>query len=520
LRNSCNERLRTYPMTTPPQSHSRGLVRNTGWNLLGAALPLPVALFCIPLLVTALGVDRFGVLGLAWVVMGYFGMFDFGLGVSTTRLVAQGKDSHNLRTLMLNSLLLHAVLGLLGGAAFAALTPWLATRAFEVPPELIGETTLALYWLAASVPAIVISAALRGMLEGLHRFDIVNLVRIPAGIFNFAGPVIALQFTDGLPAAVAVIAVARFLVVLAYAAACLHLLPAKTGESRIEGALLLSLASYGGWLTVSGFVNPLIIITDRFVVAAAVSVAAVAYYVTPYEVITKTWIISGSVLGALFPVLSAAAANNPAALRGICRQTEVVLLCLAAPVVAVFLCASDLLLELWLGPAFRYQSTVVAQLLAIGILFNVVAQVPLTALNAAGRADLTAKIAVAELPVYVTAIWFGAHNFGINGVAALWALRAVVDAVLLFGIAHLALPPGNARGSHGLNAANILTLCAFLLTCWITAVLLPEQWLLRAIIGGGLLLALAAWQWRRVLNADDRKAMLALWYRFAGKSSL
>ncbi|MDP2399331.1 MAG: oligosaccharide flippase family protein [Burkholderiales bacterium] len=506
-------------MTAPIHSPSHGLARNAGWNLLGAALPLPVALLCIPLLVAALGVDRFGVLGLAWVVMGYFGMFDFGLGQSTTRLVAQRKASQDLRTLMLNSLLLHAALGLLGGAAFAALVPWLATRAFEVPPELVGETTHALYWLAASVPAIVISAALRGMLEGLHRFDIVNLVRIPAGIVNFAGPVIALQFADGLPAAVAVIAVARFVVVLAYAAACLRLLPAKTGTTRIEGALLRRLASYGGWLTVSNFVNPLIIVTDRFVVAAAVSVAAVAYYVTPYEVITKTWIISASVLGALFPVLSAAAADKPAALRGICRQAETVLLCLAAPVVAVLLAGSDLLLELWLGTSFREQSTVVAQLLAIGILVNVVAQVPLTALNASGRADLSAKIAAVELPLYVVAIWYGAHAWGINGVAAVWALRAAIDAVLLSAAAHATLPPGDAGAPRGLTAVNLLLLGGFLLAFWLIGMLLPGSWLLRAMLVGTLLAALLVWEWHRVLNADDRKTILALYARLAGKSA-
>ncbi len=497
---------------------SVNVTRNAGWNLLGAALPLPVALLCIPLLVAALGVDRFGVLGLAWVVMGYFGMFDFGLGQSTTRLVAQGGESQDLRTLMLNSLLLHAALGLLGGAVFAALVPWLATRTFEVPPELVGETTHALYWLAASVPAIVISAALRGMLEGLHRFDIVNLVRIPAGIINFAGPVIALQFTEGLPATVAVIAVARFLMVLAYAAACLRLMPAKTGRIRIDGALLRRLASYGGWLTVSNFVNPLIIVTDRFVVAAAVSVAAVAYYVTPYEVITKTWIISASVLGALFPVLSAAAADNPAALRGICRQAEVVLLCLAAPVVAVFLAGSDLLLELWLGTSFRDQSTVVAQLLAVGILINVVAQVPLTALNASGRADLSAKIAVVELPLYVAAIWYGAHAWGINGVAAIWAVRAAIDAALLFWATHSTLPPGGSGTPRGLNAARLLVLCGFLLTFWLLGMMLPHEWLLRAVLASLLLAALLAWEWHRVLNADDRKTMLALYARLAGKS--
>lgn len=494
------------------------VTRNAGWNLLGAALPLPVALFCIPLLVAALGVDRFGVLGLAWVVMGYFGMFDFGLGQSTTRLVAQGKESQDLRLLMFNSLLLHAALGLLGGAAFAVLTPWLATRAFEVPPALVSETTLALYWLAASVPAIVISAALRGMLEGLYRFDIVNLVRIPAGIVNFAGPVIALQFADGLPAAVAVIAVARILATLAYATACLHLLPASTGRTRIEGTLLRRLASYGGWLTVSNFVNPLIIVTDRFVVAAAVSVAAVAYYVTPYEVITKTWIISASVLGALFPVLSAAATNNPTALRSICRQAETVLLCLAAPIVAVFLAGSDLLLELWLGASFRDQSTVVAQLLAAGILVNVAAQVPLTALNAAGRADLSAKIAALQLPLYITAIWYGAHVWGINGIAAVWTLRAMIDAALLFGAAHSTLPPGNTGEQRGLNAATLLVLCGFLLAFWLIGMLLPDSWLLRATLCSVLLAALLVWEWHHMLNTDDRKTVLALYARLAGKS--
>ncbi|MFN9489135.1 MAG: oligosaccharide flippase family protein [Betaproteobacteria bacterium] len=501
------------------KSEPISITRNAGWNLLGAALPLPVALFCIPLLVAALGVDRFGVLGLAWVVMGYFGMFDFGLGQSTTRLVAQGKESQDLRTLMFNSLLLHAALGLLGGAAFAVMTPWLATRAFEVPPALVSETTLALYWLAASVPAIVISAALRGMLEGLHRFDIVNLVRIPAGIVNFAGPVIALQFADGLPAAVAVIAVARVLVTLAYAAACLHLLPASSGRTRIEGALLRRLASYGGWLTVSNFVNPLIIVTDRFVVAAAVSVAAVAYYVTPYEVITKTWIISASVLGALFPVLSAAAANNPAALRGICRQAEVVLLSLATPIVAVILASSDLLLELWLGADFRDQSTVVAQLLALGILINVIAQVPLTALNAAGRADLSAKIAALELPVYVTAIWYGANAFGINGVAAVWALRAVIDAALLFWAANSTLPPGDAEKPRRLNATSLFLLSGFLLAFWLTGTLMAGEWLLRAALCSVLLAVLLVWEWHRLLNAQDRATVLALYARIAGKSA-
>ena len=56
------------------------IVRNTALNFLGLALPLAVGFVTIPFTVRALGNDRFGILALVWVVLGYFGLFDLGLG--------------------------------------------------------------------------------------------------------------------------------------------------------------------------------------------------------------------------------------------------------------------------------------------------------------------------------------------------------------------------------------------------------------------------------------------------------
>ncbi len=508
-------------MTRAAPTTSTGTVaRNAGWNLLGAVLPLPVALFCIPVLISSLGVDRFGVLGVAWMVMGYFGLFDFGLGQTTTKLVAEQTAQQGIRALMFNTLLLHALLGAIGGVLFASLVPWLATRVFDIPPALLGETTTALYWLAASVPAIVITAALRGMLEGLQRFDIVNLVRIPAGILNYAGPVAALGIDNSLPAVVAVIAITRFAVFISYAIACMRLMPPSEGAARIEKAILSRLASYGGWLTVSNFVNPLIIVADRFVIASAVSVTAVAFYVTPYEVITKTWILSASLLGALFPVISALAASKPGALRGVCRTATVQLLAVVAPVVAVLLTGADLLLDLWLGPVFRNQSTAIAHWLAAGIIVNVVAQVPLTALNAMGRADVTAKIAAIQLPVYVIAIWYAAGRFGIEGVASVWAVRATIDATLLFTAANALLPRAMDERPGSLTPANVVVLILFLSAFWFAGSLFKEQVFVRCMLTVILFAALLAWEWRRLLVSDDRQWFKGLWMRLTGKGSM
>lgn len=68
---------------------SSKLVSSSLWNLAGSLLPLGAGLVAIPLLIGQLGLERFGLLSLAWLLVGYFSLFDFGLGRSLTRLVAE-----------------------------------------------------------------------------------------------------------------------------------------------------------------------------------------------------------------------------------------------------------------------------------------------------------------------------------------------------------------------------------------------------------------------------------------------
>ena len=71
----------------PSMKRDATIARNTGWNFVGTALPIAVAVIAIPPLIRELGVERFGVLTLAWVITGYFALFDFGLGRATTKFV-------------------------------------------------------------------------------------------------------------------------------------------------------------------------------------------------------------------------------------------------------------------------------------------------------------------------------------------------------------------------------------------------------------------------------------------------
>src|SRR6478736_3973802 len=104
----------------------RLLARNAIWNLLGNAAPMIVAVVCIPILIRGLGKERFGVLTLAWALIGYASLFDLGLGRALTQLVARklgAGEERGIPSLAWTSLLLMLLLGFAGTGIVFLISP-------------------------------------------------------------------------------------------------------------------------------------------------------------------------------------------------------------------------------------------------------------------------------------------------------------------------------------------------------------------------------------------------------------
>ncbi|HLL30472.1 MAG TPA: hypothetical protein VK403_05705, partial [Allosphingosinicella sp.] len=95
--------------------------------------------------------------------------------------------------------------------------------------------------------------------------------------------------------------------------------------------------------------------------------------------------------------------------------------------------------ELWIGEALAAQAAPVALILIVGAWANSFAQAPFVMLQASGRPDLASRLLVAEIVPYWAALIGGIHAFGLVGAAAAWALRAIVDTLLLYAFAGLGL---------------------------------------------------------------------------------
>lgn len=414
------------------------LARHTLLNLLGQGLPALAGLITVPIMVRGLGTDAFGAFSIAWIVIGYLSLVDLGLGRATTRFVAERLERGEpgrVRGLVGTSLKVQGMLGLGGAVLLILLTPTIVDRALTVPPDLRSDLTSGFYVLAAALPIMLVTANLSGVLEALRRFELLNALRIPASLAILLLPALAVLAGSGFLGAVAALVLARTLGVMAFAVAVHRLLPKSSPELAVEPSRTVrELLAFGGWLTVSNVVSPLMVYADRFIIGARLSLTSVSYYSAPYDVLTRLTLIPSSLVSVLFPEfsrLSVTEGRDQIELL-VLRSTRALFALLGTITVVVVPCMA-LGLQLWLGRDFADQSTAAAQLLTIGVLANSVAWVPLAYLQGAGRPDLPAKAHLMELPIYISLLWFLSGQFGITGVALAWLIRVSLDAILLFG---------------------------------------------------------------------------------------
>ena len=412
---------------------ARVLKRSLAWNAVGTLLPLAAAVLAVPLLIKGLGTDRFGLLTIVWALVGYASLFDLGLGRALTLIVAErlgrGDDKD------LNPLLWTALWWLLALGCVASLVLWVSApylvAGLGTPPALAPEAVVAFRVLAFGLPMVFATSALTGLLMALQRFDVLTMVRLPLSLLTTLGPLLTLLISPSLVWVSVLMLGARGLAVVAFAWRLGLLRRGLMRPARPEAALSRLLLGQGGWMTITNVVGPLMTYMDRFLVGALLGTAAVAWYVTPYEVLSKLNFIPGILLGVLFPALATAYVRDPERARSLYGDAATVLRHALFAVCIVFVLFAEELLAAWIDADFARQAAPVAVWLAVGVWVNVVAHTPFTFLQGAGRADLIAKAHLAELLPYLGLLAWWTQAYGIAGTAAAWAVRVLVDTVLM-----------------------------------------------------------------------------------------
>jgi O-antigen/teichoic acid export membrane protein len=420
-------------------SSNRTIAKNTFFNLVGYTIPLAIAIVLIPPLINGLGEERFGILNLIWIVIGYFSFFDFGIGKTLTKIMAEKiglNKEDEIPGIFWTSIFLMAAISFLGAIILILLIPVLVNNFFNISYSLRPETLKSFYMLTLSIPFVTTTAGFRGVLEAYQSFKVINILRIALGVLTFFIPLFCLIFSTNLFWIVTLLVLMRIGIWILYLLQCFKINNAIQSKFRYSKELILPVLKMSGWITIANVVGPIIIYLDRFFIGGLISASAVTYYATPYEVVTKLWVIPTALVSVLFPIFSSSYTNNPELSKKLFSKGIKFIFLFLYPIVFLLIVFSREGMGLWLGEKFSHNSSLILQMFSIGILINSIAYIPFHFFQGIGKPDIPAKINLLELPIYIFLMWFFTINMGIIGAAMIWLFRVIVDAFILFFIAN------------------------------------------------------------------------------------
>jgi len=424
--------------------------KNTFWNLFGSVAPMLIGIVAIPYIHKHIGIERIGVLTIIWALIGYFSIFDFGLGRAITQRIASlapNETDGRKKTIATTGVFLTLLIGAMGGLIGFAAIELMGVRWVNSAMHLDQEIRTSFLLACLAIPATTATAGLRGILEGEQRFKAINLLKLILGLSNFLGPMASIAlFGPRLDYTVGSLVVARYVILFCHHLIAKHVIgDAVANLSREES---MQLFRFGGWMTLSNIISPMMVMGDRFFIGNIVGAGAVAYYTIPVDMLFRLLIIPAALSTTLFPLFSQKK-NDHKIIQGHYNKAIGLIFSTMSIIMLTIIFLGEILLDYWLGPEFAKNSYTVAAIISIGVLFTSIAQVPFAYIQATGDAKSTTLIHLIELAIYIPVISYLINLYGITGASVAWTLRAALDLALLhFRAAYI---KGKIRLSHNCN---------------------------------------------------------------------
>jgi len=417
------------------------LKKNTIWSFFGSAAPMLLGLITIPYLIKNIHVEAFGILTLVWALIGYFSIFDFGIGRALTHQVSSSISQNvedELPSIIKTGLLFMLATGFLGGLILALFSSKLGSDWLNVSKNLERDTIRCLLIASIGIPLATITSGLKGILEGYEDFKSASLLRLILGVANFIFPAMSVFFlNNSLEYMVLSLVIARLIVMIG------HLLVINKRIS-IYSLMVASLAdkiklekllSFGAWMTLSNIISPLMVNADRFLISHILGASVVAYYTIPFDFVIRLLIIPASLTSVLFPRFSNLLNSDTKETLKIYKKSFSIILKVMLLVSILMISCSYLGLKIWINEDVASKSYFLLIILMVGVFFNSLAQVPFALIQADGKVKLTSLLHVVEFFIYTGMLVLLAHYFGLVGVAIAFLLRTIIDFLFLSKIA-------------------------------------------------------------------------------------
>jgi len=422
-----------------PAGHmEKTLLKNIVINFAGLIAPTIVSLATVPAYIHLMGVERYGVINLVWALIGYFSLLDLGTSLATENQIAKVREAQDdsVERIFWGACFLNLGTGVLGGLMVYFGTYFYVSYGVHIEPAFRREVMSALPWIAIAVPLANVTWVFAGAITAVERFASYNANQTLGTMLFQLLPLAAIYcFSPSLavviPAAVAARLIAGILLGIATFRA-LGIKRMRWPERRVIGELF----GYGKWMLLFSGAGAISGSLDRVLVGSILGARFVTYYATPQNLVQRLNMLPSAMLRSLFPRLSAASRTDA---DDLARDALAFLNGAFTPCMIVALFALAPFLTIWLGAPIAAASAPVGRILVLGVWLAGQSGILGILIQAQANPAYVARVSWLQLPVFVAALWFATHLFGLVGAGSVVVAKALFDygAYLYFARLHV-----------------------------------------------------------------------------------
>ncbi len=416
------------------QSLSHKIIRNTAYNIVGRFWGILVVLFLTPYIIRHIGIERFGLWSIAGVITGYFGLLDFGVGMSFVKYIAEfytKKQFDKISQIVSTGFVFYSLLTvLIIGFSVFFIKPIIVI--FKIPPYLANEAVFVLL-VGISVFTCANAFSPFGAIQtGLQRMDIQNKIGIITSILNILGTVFFLEKGYGLPGLMVNNAIIFIISCILNVAAAYKIFPEmKFNPYIFNKEMFNKLFKFGFKIQIAKIAGVIAGQTNKLLIAYFLSISLVAFYHLGNSVVYYAISISALFVSALMPAFSEMEAKGERQkLTEAYLMTTRYLAIFVAPFFVFLIISAFNLMSAWMGQGYE-KSALIIQILALSYALNTIAQVAVSICMAIGRPQVLAVSSVVIIALNLVLSIVFIKIFGFMG-SALGNLFAINIGTLYF----------------------------------------------------------------------------------------
>jgi len=289
------------------ESLSLKTTRNAVWNIVGFLLSLGITFITIPLFISLLGDNNYGLFVLFQSIMVGFSLMGLGVGPATVKYVSEsiGRENYEEANQFINTTLcFNLLIGIVGAIVIALLAGSMTEKIFKIPLESQIIAKKCFYWVGVGWFISQIAVTLSGIPMAFQNFKIVAIgTGLSSGLIAILG--LGVLYAGGsLVNLIQANAVALTISAIGWWFLARCIFPQLKVRIGIDWSLFKKTIAYGSWQTLAGFGGMMYHWVDRIIIGIFLPPAAIGYYNVPVAVCSKSHSGLTQIGAVFFPLIS------------------------------------------------------------------------------------------------------------------------------------------------------------------------------------------------------------------------